>query len=91
LDGYTHVKVDNMSVINNTSLPESMLKKKSNSIGYHYVRERAASGAISVGYEPTQSNLADMLSKSQPGCVTCSVLSSFTGVAHVTRQSFIGR
>ena len=67
LDGATHIKADNMSVIKNTSLPESMLKKKSNSIAYHYVRERAASGAVSITYEPTESNLADMLTKSQPG------------------------
>jgi hypothetical protein len=67
LDGHTHIKADNMSVISNSSLPESMLKKKSNSIAYHYVRERAASGAIAVSYEPTQSNLADMLTKSQSG------------------------
>jgi Reverse transcriptase (RNA-dependent DNA polymerase) len=67
LDGCTHIKADNMSVIKNTSVPESMLKKKSNSIAYHYVRERAASGAIAVSYEPTQSNLADMLTKAQPG------------------------
>jgi hypothetical protein len=68
LDGHTHVKANIMSVINNTSLPESMLKKKSNSIAYHhYVKERAASGAIAVSYEPAQSNLADMLTKSQSG------------------------
>jgi hypothetical protein len=66
LDGHTHVKANNMSVISNSSLPESMLKKKSNSIAYHYVRERAASGAIAVSYGPTQSNLADMLSQSGP-------------------------
>jgi hypothetical protein len=67
LDGHTHVKADNMSVVKNTSNPESMLKKKSNSIAYHYVRERAAAGAIVVSYEPTDTNLADMLTKSQPG------------------------
>jgi hypothetical protein len=67
LDGHTHVKADNMSVVRNTSVPESMLKKKSNSIAYHYVRERAASGAIVVSYEPTDTNLADMLTKLQPG------------------------
>ena len=56
-----------MSVVNNTTLPESCLRKKSNSIAYHYVRERAASGAICVSYEPTKTNLADMLAKVQPG------------------------
>ena len=42
LDGPTHVKADNMSVIHNVSNPESTLKKKSCSIAYHCVRERAA-------------------------------------------------
>jgi hypothetical protein len=69
LDGPTHIKADNMSVVKNTSLPESVLKKKSNSIAYHYVRERAASGAVLVSYESTETNLADMLTKTQPGPV----------------------
>jgi hypothetical protein len=38
LDGPTHVRVDNMSVVNNTTVPESVLRKKSNSIAYHFVR-----------------------------------------------------
>jgi Reverse transcriptase (RNA-dependent DNA polymerase) len=67
LTGSTQIKADNMSVIKNSSLPESTLKKKSNSIAYHYVRERAASGAVAVSYEPTETNLADMLTKIQPG------------------------
>ena len=56
-------------MIVNSSLPESVLKKKSNSIAYHYVRERAAAGIIQVTYEPTESNLADMLTKTQAGPV----------------------
>lgn len=67
LDGPTFVKADNMSVIHNSSMPESQLKKKSNSIAYHYVRERAAAGVIAVSYEPTKTNLADMLTKIQSG------------------------
>ena len=65
IDGPTCVKGDNMSVINNTSNPESVLKKKSNSIAYHYIRERAASRVIIVSYEHTSTNLADMLTKIQ--------------------------
>ena len=38
IDGPTYIYGDNMSVINNTSKPESVLKK-SNSICYHFVRE----------------------------------------------------
>ena len=67
LDGYAHIKVDNMSVVRNTSVPESTLKKKSNSIAYHYVRERCAADIGRVSYEPTDTNLADMLTKIQAG------------------------
>ena len=44
LTGPTYIYGDNMSVIYNTSRPESTLKKKSNSICYHAVREAVASG-----------------------------------------------
>ena len=67
LDGPTHIKADNMSVVHNCSNPASQLKKKSNSIAYHYVRERCAGMACSVSYISTLENLADMLTKSQPG------------------------
>jgi hypothetical protein len=59
------IKGDNMSVIKNSSIPESVLKKKSNSIAYHYVRERVAMGIIDVSHEPTKTNLADVLTKIQ--------------------------
>ena len=44
LNGPTYVYRDNMSVIYNTSRPELTLKKKSNFICYHAVREAVASG-----------------------------------------------
>ena len=31
------VKVDNMSMVKNSSVPESQLKKKSNLVAYHFV------------------------------------------------------
>ena len=65
LEGPAFVKADNLSVVNNTSKPESVLKKKSNSIAYHYVRERVAAGVIVVSHEDSKSNLADMLTKTQ--------------------------
>ena len=67
IDGPCYVKADNLSVVRNSSQRESTLKKKSNSIAFHYVRERAAARNISVQYEPTDTNLADMLTKIQPG------------------------
>jgi hypothetical protein len=67
LDGHAHLRVHNNSVVCNTSVPESTLQKKCNSISYHYVREAIASGIAKVAYEPTQSNKADMLTKIQSG------------------------
>ena len=69
LDGPTHIKADNMSVIHNCSNPASTLKKKSVSIAYHYVRERLAAGLGSVSYVNTAENLADAFTKTQPGHV----------------------
>jgi hypothetical protein len=42
IDGPSYVYGDNMSVLHTTSNPESTLKKKSNSIAYHLVRESVA-------------------------------------------------
>ena len=42
LAGPAYVYGDNMSVIHNTTSPESTLKKKHNSIAYHFVREGVA-------------------------------------------------
>ena len=65
------MKVDNMSVVHNCSNPASQLKKKSNSICYHYVRERCAGKrpVARVSCIPTDLNTADMCTKSQPGPV----------------------
>ena len=65
----SNIMADNMSVVTNSSVPESMLKKKSNSIAYHYVREKAAAGIILVRHERTDSNIADILTKIQPHSV----------------------
>ena len=67
IDGPCRIKADNMSMVKNSSVPESQLKKKSNSIAFHYARERAAAGVIIVQYEPSETNIADMLTKTQSG------------------------
>jgi hypothetical protein len=66
-EGHAHIRVDNNSVVNNTSIPESVLRKNCNAISYHYVREAIAAGIAKVAYEPSQSNKADMLTKTQSG------------------------
>ncbi len=69
LDGHTHVKGDKQSVIHNSSNPKSQLKKKSNSVAYHYCRERCAADVCRISWIPSLENLADMFTKSQPGIV----------------------
>eukprot|EP00804_Cyclotella_cryptica_P013947 CCRYP_002465-RA/>CCRYP_002465-RA protein AED:0.03 eAED:0.04 QI:0/0/0/0.83/0.6/0.5/6/0/916 len=54
---------NNMSVVTNTSKPESTLKKKSNSICYHAVREAVAMGEALFAHIPTKKNLADLFTK----------------------------
>ena len=64
-----HIRGDNMSVITNASVPKSMLKKKSQSIAYHFIRETAARKVIYVTYEPSTTNLSDALTKIQSAAV----------------------
>ena len=63
IDGPANVFCDNEGVVKNTSIPESTLTKKHNSINYHAVREAAAADIIRVGKEDSRTNLSDGLSK----------------------------
>lgn len=58
---------DNMSVIHNTQNPESTLKKKSNSICYHYIRESVAMGEALTAHIRSEYNPADICTKLMPG------------------------
>ena len=66
LSGPTYVYGNNMSVIHNTQKPESVLKKKSNSICYHAIRESVAMGESLTGHIPSQENPADIATKIIP-------------------------
>ena len=57
---------DNKSVLFNTSIPESTLKKKSQSIAYHFVREGVARDEWRTAYINTHANPADLLTKPLP-------------------------
>jgi hypothetical protein len=61
--GASYVYGDNMSVDTNSSKPESTLKKKSNLICYHVVRETVAMGKALVAHIPTKKKLADLFTK----------------------------
>ena len=54
---------DNASVIQNTTLPSSTLKKRHNSIAYHKIREAVAAGIVRIAYCQSSQNLADLLTK----------------------------
>ena len=63
VDGPSFVYGDNKSVLTNASVPESVLRKKSNSIAYNYIREGSASDEWRVAYINTHHNVADLLTK----------------------------
>jgi len=63
LSGPSYLYGDNMSVIHNTQRPESTLKKKSNSICYHAVRESVAMGESLTAHIRTSENPADLATK----------------------------
>jgi hypothetical protein len=67
LSGPTFVYGDNISVVHNTQRPESVLKKKSNSICYHAVRESDAMGESIIGNVTSVDNPADICTKVVPG------------------------
>jgi hypothetical protein len=57
---------DNQSILCNTSIPESTLKKKSQSIAYHFVPEGSAQDEWCTAYINTHLNPADLLTKPLP-------------------------
>ena len=73
IDGAANVYCDNEAVYKNTSVPESVLKKKHHSIAYHRCREAVAAKIIRVAKQGTEKNLADL----------------FTKVLTVARRSFL--
>jgi hypothetical protein len=66
IDGPTNVFCANEAVRKNVRTPESTLNKKSLSICYHAVREAVAAEVIRVAWEDTNTNLADLLTKTLP-------------------------
>ena len=62
-EGFIFVSSDNQSVLYNTSIPESMLKKKSQGIAYHFVREGCARNELRTAYVNTRYNPSDLSTK----------------------------
>ena len=67
VEGPAYVHGDNKSVLCNTSIPDSTLKKKPQSILYHFVREGVARDEWRTAYINTLLNPADLLTKPLSG------------------------
>ena len=61
ISGPLYIDGDNMSIVHNTSRPESTLRKKSNSVCYHAVCESVAMGESLVGHIPFRENVAHLM------------------------------
>jgi hypothetical protein len=62
-DGPALMLGDNMSVVWNTTVPSSVLKKKHDAIAYHRVREAIAARIMRFAYIESEENFSDVLTK----------------------------
>jgi hypothetical protein len=63
LDGPALMFGDNMSVVLNTTVPSSILKKQHYAIAYHRVREAIAVRIMMFAYIKSEENVSDVLTK----------------------------
>jgi hypothetical protein len=63
LDGTALMLGDNMSVVLNTTVPSSILKKKHNAIAYQRVREAITARIMEFVYIKSEENVSDVLTK----------------------------
>jgi hypothetical protein len=67
IDGPANVFCDNKSVVTNSTVPTSTLKKKHKSIKYHRAHEAVAAGILQIAKVHMMENLADLLTKPLSG------------------------
>ena len=65
-EGPAYIEGDNQSVLANTTVPDSIFKKKSQSIAYHFIREGVARDEWRTAYIKSILNDADLLTKVLP-------------------------
>jgi hypothetical protein len=61
LDGPALMLEDNMSLVLNTTVPSSVLKKNHNAIAYHRVREAITARIMRFAYIKSEENVSDVL------------------------------
>ena len=66
LEGPALMLGDNNSVVLNTTMPSSVLKKKHSACSYHRVREAIAVEIMKFCHNPSEANYADILTKALP-------------------------
>ena len=66
IDGPTWMFGDNESVIKNSTIPQSVLKKHHNALSYHHICEACAAGIMKFIHIPGTENVADVLTKFLP-------------------------
>ena len=59
----SYIYGDNKSVLVNSGTPHSQLKKKSNSVAFHHVREGSTLDEWRTTYINTHENIADLMTK----------------------------
>ena len=75
IEGPYNVFCNNNAVVIKSKNPESMLKKNHAAINYNCMREAIAAKTIQVAKENTSTNLADLLTKCNPGPTLKSLIS----------------
>jgi hypothetical protein len=65
-ENLVYIQGDNQSVLANTTIPNSTLKKKNQSIAYHFIREGVARYEWRTSYVNTHDNEAGLLTKLLP-------------------------
>ena len=63
IDGSALLLGDSTSMVLNTTVPSSVLKKKHNAIAYHRVREAIAAGDVHFCHIRSELNIADCITK----------------------------
>jgi hypothetical protein len=84
LEGPTTILCDNNSVVLSSSIPESRLKKKHNSVAFHKVREAVAAGITRITHVISKENIADLFTKSLTSVKRFFLLKS---VMNITNQT----
>mmetsp|Transcript_34843 Transcript_34843/g.80554 ORF Transcript_34843/g.80554 Transcript_34843/m.80554 type:complete len:185 (-) Transcript_34843:347-901(-) len=64
VEGPVNMFIDNESVVKNSTIPESILKKKNTSVAYHRICEAVTGKWIRLAHVKGTANLADKLTKS---------------------------